>query len=197
MNVEDYYQETDPEKRKEILSKMLAEDNSEENQKRLELFDARYFYSKGRNKQLADSFMGVLMDIKAMIGNTNGVMSGRSIRRQAQKYYKTLQIQKFSDEGELSRQLLYMEFYHLMSLYVKSSLGDKKYGTTFMGLMKPDEESMQLRLVEDFFHFGWEMPQRAKMTQEFSLFTQAAYDAFCELLPDCSENLMNYVNHKL
>ncbi len=199
MNVEEYYRETDPEKRKALLDKMIAEDNSEENQKRLELFDARYFYPKGqgRKKHLADSYMGVLMDMKVTADNNKMVVGSRSLKRLVQKFYKTLQIQKFSEEGDLSRQLLYMEFYHMMSIYLESSLVDKHYGSTLMHLVKISEENVQKKLIKDFYEIAWLLPHLTDMTEEFSLWTQAAYDAFCEVLPDCREKLTDYISKRV
>lgn len=192
--LEAYYRERSPRKRGELLQQLIAKDWGRENQIRKELYNLRYSRkSKNKDGELADGYIGLWMEIRLAANSIHGFFGSRNVRKMLSKQLKHLGILEFMEKGDLEKNLLYDEFYHMAALYIDSSRKDRSYTTTIMGLMPLKEEAIYDKLAEDVFNVAYLVPRSAGMENELSLFSRAIVDAMNDILPESREYLEQMV----
>ncbi len=190
VTLEDYYREISPRKRGRILESLMESDGSRENQIRRELYELRYSSKNLRNDgDYADGYIALWMNMKLTVDNSTGFFGSRSLKRELTKTLAKLGVTKYMQMGETERKLLYDEFYHMAMLYMHTSLTDKNYTTAFMGMISMKDGEVKSKLTKDVYKVAYLMPKRVKMEEDFSVFTKAATDAFCDILPEYREQL--------
>ncbi len=190
VTLEDYYLEISPKKRGKILESLMELDDGRDNQIRKELYNLRYS-SKNlrRDGELADGYIALWMNIKLTVDNSTGFFGNRGMKKELTKTLAKLGITKYMQMGNLEKKILYDEFYHMAVLYIQSSLTDKNYTTAFMGMISMKDDQIRSKLAGDVYKVAYLMPRRVSMEEEFSIFTKAATEAFCDILPDYREQL--------
>lgn len=192
--VNDYYKEQNPKKRKKILESLLDQNDGEENRMRRELFGLRY---GGKNQRkdgdLADSYIGLWMNMKMLVNSSSGFFGNRSARKELTKAINKLGIRKYMELGGMAKDLLYLEFHHMVTLYITTSMSDRNYSSAFMGMISLKEDQLQGKLIQDVYQVAFVMPRQVNMENEFSVLTQAACDALVDILPDSREILQEKI----
>lgn len=184
VTAEDYYKEQDPLKRGEILRILEEREPGEENRLRRAIYDRRYACKSQRNDgELADGYIGLWMSMRLLADKSRGFLGKKSLRKELVKQMDRLGIPAFMDQGELARELLFDEFYHMAALYIHISLTDRSYGSTFLGMMPLKEEQLHAKLSDEVSRIAYEIPANLGMEEEFSIFTRAVADAFTDALP--------------
>ncbi len=190
VTLEDYYLEISPKKRGKILESLMELDDGRDNQIRKELYNLRYSSQNlRRDGELADGYIALWMNIKLTVDNSTGFFGNRGMKKELTKTLAKLGITKYMQMGNLEKKILYDEFYHMAVLYIQSSLTDKNYTTAFMGMISMKDDQIRSKLAGDVYKVAYLMPRRVSMEEEFSIFTKAATEAFCDILPDYREQL--------
>lgn len=193
--VDIYYREFVPQKREKILEQLLAENDSEENQIRKELFEKRYGEkSQRRDQDRADGFVKLWMNMKFSAENVTGWFGVRGMKKEITKQMSVLGIPQFMSRGELVQEMLYREYYHLTALYIDISMKDKNYTSAFMGMMPIKEENVYRKIAADVFKVAYDVPRRVDMEDELEMLSKAATEAFRNILPDSWEYLEELID---
>ncbi len=168
----EYYKETDPIKRKEILDTLPADACSLNQQKQLHaLFDLRYA-SNGKGGY-NDRFIGAWMELKIVIENRVGGLAKRRNSRQVSKALQTLCLNR---TDEFDRDILYHEMCHLVSLYIYACSTDSTYGSLLWGMGKISDDKLQAKLAADLKQVKETIPQYAADTDNFDILKNAITD---------------------
>ena len=165
---ENYYMETDPEKRKELLDGQNDPEEAEINKLREELWHLRY--QKLRNGNVKDCFIAGWMDLILMKEQTKGKFGKGRLKKAALKDLELLGLNQVEHFG---RDLLLAELKHAALLYCCSSAMDKQYGSIIFGFGKMKSEKINLKIMDDLKAVGWDIPKDLDIVQETALLTEA------------------------
>ena len=109
-----YYRETDPAKRKELLEQAIAEEGAtEENQARKEIWDARYSMKSDLGGQ-ADGYLKFWMTIEFNRTSGNRWFSSRGARKDLMKELNQVRFVELAGRSDLYRELVGRECEHLV-----------------------------------------------------------------------------------
>ena len=160
-----YYRETDPAKRKELLEQAIAEEGAtEENQARREIWDARYSMKSDLGGQ-ADGYLKFWM------------------RKGLQKELDQVHFHELAAKSELHRELIYRECEHLVKLYMDLCQTDKSYNTILCGLVTMKKDDVKSKLQRDIYETAVKVPRELDMEQELALLTRAARKVYEDYFP--------------
>lgn len=190
--LKNYYQETEPLKRKKYLEESIeAGEEPEENQIRLKLWALRYQEkSKVKDMSRADGYLKLWMNVKFAAGsNLTGWFSGKRIRRELHKQLEQLGFYELKEQSKTAQKLLYEECYVAANLYLKLCKGDKNYNSALLGLMSISEDSFQAKIAKDVYVISKKVPKALKMEQEFSVVSAAVKEVFLSEYPQAADYL--------
>lgn len=145
-----YYEETEPEKRKDILDGLKTSSQDESFGLQEELFRRRY------TKDGADLMLRVMMNLMGI--SRVGVFA---IGWNAKNIKKTMEKTGFSfalDNGEAGRIALYHEIRNGVSRYI-GTCDSESYGAAYSGLIKISKDDQKRKMGEQLY----EMTYGAKM----------------------------------
>lgn len=182
--LEEYYREMRPSKRELLLEQMSSGEDDAENRLRREIYEMRYDRSRKAGNEPVDRFMALWMLMKVSANNLGGLFGKRGVRKTLTRELGKLGIPKFLEGGEMQRELLCREFYHLASAYIQSSRTDRSYGSAFLGMVSIKDDQVCAKLAEDVYKVGYQVPRAVEMEEQFALLAKAAREAFIDLLPD-------------
>ncbi len=132
--LEAYYYEFDPVKRKEILDNDPPEPDEEPYLEQIRnLFSIRYTIN--RDGSYKDTFIGALISFQFIADRDRQI--GKHQR--AREVKKGMHILCLDRGNEFDPQILYMEMYHLVYLYICSCMEDHQYGSVFLGIGRMKE----------------------------------------------------------
>ncbi len=173
---ENYYLETDPEKRKAILEVQNNPEEAELNKLRMELWNLRY--EKMKNGKYKDTFLGAMLEFLIMRGQSVSAMGKRRMKKDAQKALEMFGIPKAEHFG---KELLVEEIKHAVLLYSISSLNDKNYNAVLFGFGKKKKENVEAKITSDLDAVGHEVPEKLEMVEECQILTEAIEQAKAQL----------------
>ncbi|MBQ8306608.1 MAG: hypothetical protein IJX90_10385 [Blautia sp.] len=183
--IAEYYRETKPMKRLELLEKSIAENEDPEgNAIRKELWDIRY--SKASNAEpgsRADGFLGLWMNMEFNKNNAGKLFGAGRAARGIRREMERLRIPEFLNGSEVQKELIYREICHMIRTYMHLCKTDRSYNTAFAGLIHIKEENSRLKLKNDIFETAVELPKQLKMEEELAVVTRAAAEVFEEYFP--------------
>lgn len=183
--LEQYYKETEPLKRKELLKKSIeAGEDPQGNPIRMELWEARYHERSQNKNERADGFLKLWMVMKYAGDNTTGIFGYGGVRRDVRKTLKKLHFEEFKQKDEQTRKLLYKECYHMAQLYLYLCENDRTYGSTLLGMMALSKEKLQSKIGADIFNVACKVPVRLKMEEELEPLLSAVIDAYIHTYPE-------------
>ena len=170
--VAQFYEETDPVKRMEMLEAhgedAAGEEASEEakrNACRKELWVVRY----GKRRPRKDEFVGGFVELKGMAEATTIDIGGMR-RKQAAKILSTLGLSAVS--------------------YFEVSRGGRGFTSLVFGMGQLSDEGVAKKLAEQVSIIAFKAPRMLRMEKEFALLKEAALLAFREEYPN-REHFLN------
>ena len=153
-----YYRETDPAKRKELLEQAIAEEGAtEENQARREIWDARYSMKSDLGGQ-ADGYLKFWMTIEFNRTSGNRWFTSKGARKGLQKELDQVHFHELAAKSELHRELIYRECEHLVKLYMDLCQTDKSYNTILCGLVTMKKDDVKSKLQRDIYETAVKVP---------------------------------------
>lgn len=178
-----YYRETDPAKRRELLDQIIAEEgNTEENQARKEIWDARYCMKSDLGGQ-ADGYLKFWMTIEFNRSSGNRLFGSKGARRDLQKELDQVHFRELAQKSDLHRELVYRECEQLVKMYMDLCQTDKSYNTILCGLITMKKEDVKAKIQNDIYETTVKVPQTLEMEEELALLTKAARKVFEDYFP--------------
>ena len=183
--IAEYYRETKPMKRMELLERSIAQNEEPEaNAIRRALWDIRYSKPSGADPDSrADGFLGLWMNLEFSKNSAGKLFGGSRTARTVRKEMEKLRIPEYARGSELQKELLYRELCHLVRTYMHLCKTDRSYNTAFAGLIHMKEENSRLKLKNDIFETAVELPKQLRMEEELGMLTRAAAEVFEEFFP--------------
>ena len=182
--LEQYYKETDPMKRKELLEQSIAAgEDPAGNPIRMELWEARYREKSQNKNERADGFLKLRMVMNYAGDNSTGIFGYRGVKRDIRKALKKLNFEELKQKDEATRKLLYKECYHMGQLYLYLCENDRTYGSTLLGMMALNKEKLQDKIGADIFNVACKVPTRLEMEEELEPLLSAVIDAYIYTYP--------------
>ncbi len=164
-----FYQEFEPQKRKEILD---ASPESYSSAQR-ELFDLRYlqpkkggFFSgifKINSEAYSDGFLAAWIDIKVILSSQMGFITRMGDTRRITSALERLCIPRAAEFADA----LSNELEHMVRLYVHTCLTDRGYGSTAFGLAQLSDENIQAKLKADLKEVQESLPTYFKDESDY------------------------------
>lgn len=192
---DDYYQETDPGRRRAILMEARGRADTAEDRLREQLWDLRYKkVPHAKDGQWMDGYIRLWMALKFAAQYANSFFGGRGARREVRKILDELEIARFMEGGPQERELLYREFYHGACLYLQICSSDRNYSSTLLGMVPMKEGSVQAKIARDIYESLYVGARFAQVEEELSLFRQAATAAFEDRIPAQKEYLQGLID---
>lgn len=178
-----YYRETDPAKRRELLDQIIAEEgNTEENQARKEIWDARYCMKSDLGGQ-ADGYLKFWMTIEFNRSSGNRLFGSKGARRDLQKELDQVHFRELAQKSDLHRELVYRECEQLVKMYMDLCQTDKSYNTILCGLITMKKEDVKAKIQNDIYETTVKVPRTLEMEEELALLTKAARKVFEDYFP--------------
>ena len=190
-----YYEESDPLKRKEILTESLEKgEEPEANQMRMELWNCRYAKRiDKRSNARADGFLKLWMTLKFFSGSRMGSFGRKRNQREVRALLKELGFDKMMEYGSVGEQILFQECHHAGRVYVTSCSEDKRYSSTLLGLMSISKEKVQEKIAKDTVLVSKVIPEELQMTKELQIFSDGSIQAYKDMFPG-DENFLRQLD---
>ncbi len=180
---EDYYAQTDADKRKKLLDDMdFSTENPMEGSQQEQpayqlirtLWQMRYVDPKSGRR--VDLFLWEILELICLYGNARFLK--KSTQKDARKALKALGVQEAEKYGREGEEILYQELCNAVRLYLHTC-ESKSYHKRLFGLSEMKEPEWQKKVSKDIWRLSTGVPRRLDMTREFSVLSKAAKDEFC------------------
>ena len=183
--IRQYYEESDPLKRKAILEESIAKgEEPEACQARMELWNCRYANKLDKKSDArADGFMKLWMTMKFFSSGRMGNFNRKRNQKEVRKLLKELGFDKMTAYGEMGQQVLFQECYHAARVYVTSCSEDKRYASTLLGLMSISKEKVQEKIAKDTVLVAKVLPEELQMVEELRAFSEGSIQAYKDMFP--------------
>lgn len=173
-----YYREHDPMKRKALLDAAIAEEDSEENRVRSELWDIRYQEQQSGTPSRADGFLALWMSMEFNKNAGNKLFGTKSACKEIRKKLEQLKFKELQEQDELHQKLLYRECCHMVKMYMELCETDRSYNSTLCGIMHISKERAKAKLQADMLQTAVELPKSIGMEKELAIVTKAAREMY-------------------
>ena len=181
---EPYFRETDRKERRRILE-ALAETEGESERIRIRRFllEKRYDVKNGND---VDYFIRGWVEMGSI--RESGLFPGmkKTGVKRAEEVLSLWQAEAVCAMGEAAETELAGELYNMARLYIELCMRDKVYGSVLWGIGHIKEEKLTARIASEFRRLSSGIPGRLGMEREFSLFREAAEQAFSDCFPESS-----------
>lgn len=179
-----YYRESDPLKRLKYLEKSIAEgEEPEANAVRREIWDNRYCEKVQGEKDRADGFMRLWMELEFCKGASKKLFGFGTSTKTIKKYLQKYKFEEMQEKSPLHKEMLYQECRHLVNLYVDLCEKDKAYNTFLCGLLTIKEEEAREKIIHDVQNIA-ELPKALSMEKELELISKACMEILKERFED-------------
>ena len=131
----DFYQETDPAKRQQILKEYIGEEEAWEEEYRARLWTARY----GQRRLQKDEFVKCLMELKYLAEGTSLDPGGDS-RKMGARILSTLCLAEAMQSDEGYQKILADELYNVFLKFIQVSRGGRGFTSLVFGMGQLSEE---------------------------------------------------------
>ena len=164
-----YYRETEPKKRKQLLDQAIASgEDQEANEIRREIYEARY-----KNTT-----------------NDGGIAAGHKIfgpgkaQKEILKELDDVKFREIRAKSPLHEELLYRECKHLVKFYMTLCAQDKNYNSILCGLITIKKESSEAKMKRDIYETAIRLPKDLNLEEELALVTKAAHEVYGQEYPE-------------
>lgn len=173
-----YYRETEPEKRKELLEQAIASgEDQEANEIRKEIWEARY---KGVTNDggLADGYLKFWMALEFNRNAGHKVFGSGRAQKEIQNELDDVKFREIRAKSPLHEELLYRECQHLVRFYMDLCEKDKNYNSILCGLITIKKDSAKAKLQRDIYETAIRLPQELGLENELDILTKAAREMY-------------------
>ena len=150
----DFYRETDPAKRQQILKAHAGEEEAWAEEYRNRLWTARY----GKYRLQKDEFVKCLMELKYLA--------------------------EAMQSEECYQQILLEELYNVFLKFIQVSRGGRGFTSLVFGMGQLSEEGIAKKIAEQISAIAFQAPRLLRMEKEFSLLQEAALLAYRQEYPN-------------
>ena len=173
---DDYYGETDPEKRHELLKEQLSINDSEENRIRHKLFEKRYITPE-KGITGTDYYMKVLMSMEKTAQLKKSFLGKKAYWKGLQEIRDIFCLDLLKEKPAWAG-LWEEEFFHLWCLYIETCRDDNNYAGLLLGTGRMSKDRLIDKLKADIHHKSTELPESLGLSEELLSFRTAASEAF-------------------
>ena len=136
----DFYQETDPAKRQQILKEHIGEEEAWEEEYRDRLWTARY----GQRRLQKDEFVKCLMELKYLAEGTSLDLGGDR-KKTGARILSTLCLAEAMQSEEGYQKILEDELYNVFLKFIQVSRGGRGFTSLVFGMGQLSEEGIAKR----------------------------------------------------
>lgn len=175
-----YYRESDPLKRKELLTQSIeAGEEPEKNEIRKELWEIRYReQAQTGNGARADGYLGLWMAMEFNRNSAGKLFGSRGARKEIARHLEKLKFSELSAGSPLHKELLYRECCHMVKTYMELCARDRNYNTVLCGIISMSSDRSKEKLQRDIYETAVLLPRNIGMEQELALITRAAREMY-------------------
>lgn len=177
--LEAFYQETDANKRWELLKEYGEEGGLSEQEYRKKLWLARY----GKRKPSKDAFVGALMELKYLAEGSSLDPGGKK-KRQGAKILVELDLANAEDLSLEKRNTLHSELTNVFLCFIEVSRRGRGFSSMVFGMGQLSEEGVAKKIADQISVIAFEAPHRLHMDREFDLLKEAALNAYRKEYPN-------------
>lgn len=183
---EGYYEEFDPEKRRQLLEEAMAagEGDAAENGLRRRLWELRYEKAR-KNAPPADRYIALWLTLDHWRKSGLSPRQARAARRELAPMAALLQPE--GDEAAV-RPLVHNELVHATRLYL-NTCAQSSYGTVLLGLVRLKNDQLVEKAAKEVAEVTSLVPRWAGLAGEFAPLAPAAREAFGLVFPEGVEVL--------
>ena len=195
----DFYQETDPAKRQQILKEYIGEEEAWEEEYRARLWTARY----GQRRLQKDEFVKCLMELKYLAEGTS-LDPGGDRRKMGARILSTLCLaEAMQSEKRYTwnphrlclkdfQKILADELYNVFLKFIQVSRGGRGFTSLVFGMGQLSEEGIAKKIAEQISVIAFKAPRLLHMEKEFTLLREAALRAYRQEYPNREHFLNKY-----
>ena len=181
-----YYEQEDPQKRREYLKKYLSlHPESADDIRREELLQKRFDFS---GRETVDLFIRAWMMIRIMENDKVGFLNRKSLEKRLREQMEQLCIGNRPDD------ILVREWRDFARKYFIICCDSGSYRKAAFGLFSISEEKTALKLARETDLVTRIIPSRLNLEEEFVVFRDTVVDLYCSLLKDGEEFWQKYMN---
>ena len=174
-----YYEQTDPLKRQQMLLENKNETMREEDKLRMKLWEARY----GKGKPRKDMFVGYLMNLKYIVESGSMDLGGRK-KKLAIEAILGLNLYEFERKSNTQQEIIFLELKNTCRKYIEISTGGRGFTSVIFGMGQLSDESIAGKIAEQISRIVFDAPHSLRMEKEFEPLQRAALEVFREMYPN-------------
>ncbi len=186
-----YYEETNPERRKEFLERTENQSaDSGDDLLRRKLWDLRYIDPDDPERRV-DLFLWQCVNLLCLYKTSGFLCFRKSAMRELQKTRATMGFDLAEEFGESGKRLLYLEFRNAIRRYF-GTCSDRSFRKKIFGVMTMDENEWQDKIAGNAWQLSVGLPERFHMIAEFALFSDAVHDEYFAQYPHSEERWQKF-----
>lgn len=185
----EYYQELSPDRRRQMLSQMPAEDDGV-NAFRLKLWEARHGGSRGTE---VDRFLFQFVCLPQTY-HSAGIFK-KSAAREVEKAMQSLLVQEAVQYGEAGERALYWEIRNAAARYFKTC-ESPGYNRGLFGITASGDAGRKNRVCRDVWQMTLGLEARTGMKEALRIWSRAIQDEYAQFDPDGPKLLATYGKKK-
>lgn len=173
-----YYRETEPQKRKELLEQAIASgEDQEANAIRKEIWEARY-KDITNDGSLADGYLKFWMALEFNRNAGHKVFGSGRAQKEIFKELDDVKFREISKKSSLHEELLYRECLQLVKFYMDLCEKDKNYNSILCGLVTIKKDSAISKLKRDIYETAIRLPKELGLEKDLELISRAAREVY-------------------
>ena len=179
-----YYRETEPEKRKELLEQAIASgEDQEANEIRKEIWEARYTGTTNEGG-IADGYLKFWMALEFNRNAGHKIFGSGRAQKEIRRELDDVKFREIRAKSALHEELLHRECQHLVRFYMDLCEKDKNYNSVLCGLITIKKESSEAKMKRDIYETAIRLPKDLNLEEELSLITKAAHEVYEQEYPE-------------
>ena len=161
--IREFYNETDPEARLEILNDHKLEDE-------IGLFMEKLWIARyGKRKPKKDLFMGYLMQMK---------------KKELYEIINGLYLFNACERSTKEQEILFLEMKNVFLKFIETSKNGRGFTSAVFGLGQLSDEGVAKKIAEQISAIAFYTPHMFHLDREFEIFQNAALSAYREKYPN-------------
>lgn len=173
-----YYEETDPERRRELLSEgSETEPEDELTSLRQRLWDLRYTDPKDPGHRI-DRLLWQFVNILCIYRMSGPGFLRKNSEKEVREAIETMGFEEASALGEAGTEELYREFRNAARRYFAACSGDRAYRKKYFGIVSMSGGEAGEKLARDAWRLSEGVRERFHLGEEFRPLSRAVKDEF-------------------